>query len=94
MVPNHATHHIFLYSSTANEYVNAQTFFCIIGESKLQVACIRNKPDRVKELIQLGIDPNQKDHAGWTALHEVASYGHVQCLKELLKSPGLISAAC
>lgn len=47
----------------------------------------------MKELLQLGIDPNQKDHAGWTALHEVASYGHVDCMKELLKSPGLINAA-
>ena len=94
MAPNRATHHIFLSSSTANKYVNAQPFFCIIGESKLQVACIRNKPDKVKELLQLGIDANQKDHGGWTALHEVALRGHLQCLKELLKSQGLISAAC
>jgi len=58
----------------------------IKGESLLQVACIKNDPSRVRELLELGINPNMKDHAGWTALHEVSNFGYFNCLRELMKS--------
>ncbi|XP_065197298.1 uncharacterized protein LOC135828792 isoform X2 [Sycon ciliatum] len=55
------------------------------GESKLQQSCIKGKVDRVRELLAIGADPNMCDHAGWTALHEAANFGHVECVRALLE---------
>nr|XP_047142772.1 SMC5-SMC6 complex localization factor protein 1-like isoform X2 [Hydra vulgaris] len=54
------------------------------GETALHIACIRNHPDRVKELISNGANPNIRDNAGWYPLHEASIHGHVQCLNALL----------
>lgn len=54
----------------------------------MQVACIKNNPEKVKELLSLGADPNSKDNAGWTPLHEACNYGFFGCVEELLKSKG------
>ena len=35
--------------------------------------------------LEMGVDPNTCDHAGWTSLHEACFYGHTQCVKELMK---------
>ena len=66
-------------------------FICrFLGETQLHIACIKNKPDDVKRLLLLGIDPNTKDNAGWTALHEASNHGHDSCVAELLKCRGEI----
>ncbi|KAH3849266.1 hypothetical protein DPMN_091662 [Dreissena polymorpha] len=64
------------------------------GESKLMRACIRNDIEKVRELLATpGVDVNATDHAGWTALHEAAFHGHVDCIRELLKYVPVKSAA-
>ena len=59
-----------------------------LGETKLHTACIRNKLQDVKDLLMNGMDPNIKDNAGWTALHEASNHGHASCVAELLTSKG------
>ncbi|XP_001633927.2 uncharacterized protein LOC5513685 isoform X2 [Nematostella vectensis] len=57
----------------------------IRGETPLHVACIRNDPAKVNELISQGADVNLVDNAGWTPLHEACNHGNVACVKEILK---------
>lgn len=59
------------------------------GETPLQIACIKNNASKVKELLALGADPNSKDNAGWTPLHEACNFGHLKCVEELLNSRDL-----
>ena len=42
-----------------------------VGETPLQLACIRGDVDRVRMLLEAGADVNNKDNNGWTPLHEV-----------------------
>ena len=42
----------------------------------------------MKELILAGADPNLRDNAGWTPLHEACNHGNFDCVKELIKSKG------
>ncbi|XP_065055412.1 uncharacterized protein LOC135683933 [Rhopilema esculentum] len=59
------------------------------GETQLHVACIKDRPTDVKLLLLNGLDPNLKDNAGWTALHEASNHGHTTCVAELLKCKDL-----
>ncbi|XP_028396423.1 uncharacterized protein LOC114520372 [Dendronephthya gigantea] len=56
------------------------------GESSLHVACIRNDPAKVEEILKLEtVDVNETDNAGWTALHEACNRGHLRCVKKILR---------
>ena len=60
----------------------------IIGENALHIACKNGRPHQVKELLEKGFDPNLLDNYGWTALHEASNFGHVDSVREMLKSTG------
>ncbi|XP_036176029.1 BRCA1-associated RING domain protein 1 isoform X5 [Myotis myotis] len=45
----------------------------------------------VAYLLQNGSDPNVKDHAGWTPLHEACSHGHLQVVELLLQHKALVN---
>ena len=64
--------------------------FALLGETELHRACIRNEPAKVKQLLLNDFNPNLKDNAGWTALHEASNHGHTACVAELLKSKGIV----
>lgn len=72
-----------LFSSRVNQH---RLFWS--GETQLHIACIKNQPMLVKKLLLEGIDPNLKDNAGWTALHEACNHGNQECVAELLRCKG------
>ncbi|KAF6112870.1 BRCA1 associated RING domain 1 [Phyllostomus discolor] len=45
----------------------------------------------VAYLLQNGNDPNVKDHAGWTPLHEACSHGHLKVVELLLQHKALVN---
>ncbi|XP_035423943.1 SMC5-SMC6 complex localization factor protein 1 isoform X2 [Cygnus atratus] len=56
------------------------------GETALHEACIRNKVERLIQLLSSpGIDINVKDYAGWTPLHEACNHGSTVCVHEILQ---------
>ncbi|XP_035166759.1 SMC5-SMC6 complex localization factor protein 1 isoform X2 [Oxyura jamaicensis] len=56
------------------------------GETALHEACIRNKVERLIQLLSSpGIDINVKDYAGWTPLHEACNHGSTVCVREILQ---------
>ncbi|XP_074425894.1 SMC5-SMC6 complex localization factor protein 1 isoform X1 [Larus michahellis] len=73
-----------------NCYVLAEEMhFCrrnIKGETALHRACIRNKVERLIQLLSSpGTDINAKDYAGWTPLHEACNHGSTVCVREILQ---------
>uniref|UniRef100_A0A452I445 BRCT domain-containing protein n=1 Tax=Gopherus agassizii TaxID=38772 RepID=A0A452I445_9SAUR len=58
----------------------------IKGETALHIACIRNKVERLIQLLPFpGTDINVKDYAGWTPLHEACNHGNTVCVREILQ---------
>uniref|UniRef100_A0A8C8VKH5 SMC5-SMC6 complex localization factor 1 n=1 Tax=Pelusios castaneus TaxID=367368 RepID=A0A8C8VKH5_9SAUR len=58
----------------------------IKGETALHLACIRNKVERLVQLLSFpGTDINVKDYAGWTPLHEACNHGSTVCVREILQ---------
>ncbi|XP_074851421.1 SMC5-SMC6 complex localization factor protein 1 isoform X2 [Carettochelys insculpta] len=58
----------------------------IRGETALHIACIRNKVERLIQLLSFpGTDINVKDYAGWTPLHEACNHGSTVCVREILQ---------
>ncbi|XP_025950775.2 SMC5-SMC6 complex localization factor protein 1 isoform X2 [Dromaius novaehollandiae] len=58
----------------------------IKGETALHKACIRNKVERLIQLLSSpGTDINVKDYAGWTPLHEACNHGSTVCVREILQ---------
>nr|KAF6449678.1 BRCA1 associated RING domain 1 [Molossus molossus] len=45
----------------------------------------------VAYLLENGSDPNVKDHAGWTPLHEACSHGHLEVVELLLQHKALVN---
>ncbi|KAI4037968.1 BRCA1 associated RING domain 1 [Homo sapiens] len=45
----------------------------------------------VEYLLQNGSDPNVKDHAGWTPLHEACNHGHLKVVELLLQHKALVN---
>ncbi|XP_025899890.1 SMC5-SMC6 complex localization factor protein 1 isoform X2 [Nothoprocta perdicaria] len=65
------------------------------GETALHKACIRNKVERLIQLLSSpGIDVNVKDHGGWTPLHEACSHGSAACVRELLRRCPRLDLLC
>ncbi|PHZ12613.1 ankyrin, partial [Rhizopus microsporus ATCC 52813] len=46
----------------------------------------------VQTLLDLGADPNEKDYAGWTPLHEAALRGQIDVIKLLIKHGADVNA--
>ncbi|XP_075896134.1 BRCA1-associated RING domain protein 1 [Nelusetta ayraudi] len=61
------------------------------GETPLHVASIKGDVEAVKELLDQGADPNQKDNAGWTPLHEACNLGHLPVVEVLVTSGALLN---
>ncbi|XP_019387929.1 PREDICTED: SMC5-SMC6 complex localization factor protein 1 [Crocodylus porosus] len=58
----------------------------IKGETALHIACIRNKVEKLIQLLSIpGVDINVKDYAGWTPLHEACNHGSTVCVREILQ---------
>ncbi|KAK3587818.1 hypothetical protein CHS0354_019683 [Potamilus streckersoni] len=61
------------------------------GETLLHVAAIKNDVQRVAELLQEGANPNTRDNAGWTPLHEACNHGYSEVARLLLDNGALIN---
>ena len=61
------------------------TIFCILGETPLHTAAIRGSSRLVKQLLQMGADPNAQDNAEWSPLHEACNRGNLGVVKVLLE---------
>ncbi|KAK5890559.1 hypothetical protein CesoFtcFv8_014072 [Champsocephalus esox] len=58
------------------------------GESPLHLAAIKGDVEAVKEFLEQGADPNLKDNAGWTPLHEACNLGHLPVVEVLVSGGG------
>ncbi|XP_068752013.1 uncharacterized protein [Montipora capricornis] len=76
----------------AQNVCTSQTFtssFCGIkrskhGETSLHVAALKGSVESVRKLLTERADPNTKDYAGWTPLHEACKHGYLFIVELLL----------
>lgn len=61
------------------------------GRSSLHRACIDNKLDRVRSLIEQGADVNAKDNQDATPLHFACALGHVDIVKHLIEQGAIVN---
>jgi len=62
----------------------------IRGETPLHVAAIKGCVESVRKILTEGADPNTKDHAGWTPLHEGCNHGYLSIVELLLDYGAMI----
>ncbi|XP_029558297.1 BRCA1-associated RING domain protein 1 isoform X2 [Salmo trutta] len=60
------------------------------GETPLHLAAIKGDVETVTELLDQGADPNLKDNAGWTPLHEACNLGHQGVVEVLVERGGVL----
>lgn len=60
------------------------------GRLKLQRMCDKGKYEEAKELILNGVDVNDRDYAGNTAIHEAALKGHTKIVELLIDNGAII----
>ncbi|ORX39870.1 ankyrin repeat-containing domain protein [Kockovaella imperatae] len=61
------------------------------SQKNIWVAASDGDFDRVKELIEDGFSPNEKDHNSYTPMHAAASYAHLELFEYLLSKGGNIN---
>ncbi len=52
--------------------------------SRLQRAALRGKAGLIRRLLAAGVDANERDQRGWTALHRAAAAGEAEAVRALL----------
>ncbi|XP_055879466.1 BRCA1-associated RING domain protein 1-like isoform X2 [Biomphalaria glabrata] len=62
------------------------------GETLLQVATIKANVETVKSLLEEGANPNVKDYAGWTPLHEAVNHGNSAIARLLIQHGASVNA--
>lgn len=55
-------------------------------------AAYRGQDHVVRGLLHEGVDPNQADDSGWTALHAAASKNHLYTVRQLLRAGAIADA--
>ncbi|KAA8902305.1 hypothetical protein TRICI_005907 [Trichomonascus ciferrii] len=60
------------------------------GRLLLQKLCDRGDYDKAKELLEMGVDVNDRDYAGNTAIHDAALKGHTKIVELLLDHNAII----
>lgn len=45
----------------------------------------------VKKCLELGVNPNIKERAGWTPMHSAARHGHISIIRLLINNGGMIN---
>ncbi|XP_075146750.1 nuclear factor NF-kappa-B family member relish [Haematobia irritans] len=56
------------------------------NQTVLHYACLHDRSEYIRPLLQLGCNPNAQDKKGNTALHIAVHEGHMACLECILKS--------
>ncbi|XP_031564381.1 BRCA1-associated RING domain protein 1-like [Actinia tenebrosa] len=61
------------------------------GEGLLHIAAIKGYYEDAKYLLEKGADPNARDNAGWSPLHESCNHGHVTIAELLLDNGAIVN---
>ncbi|XP_026687003.1 uncharacterized protein LOC103519880 [Diaphorina citri] len=71
-----------------NPLLNAMYKRNVKGETPLHMAC-KKDTNKVLSLLKNNMNPNVKDNAGWTPLHDAVSIGNESVVRLLLEAGGL-----
>ncbi|ORE04073.1 ankyrin, partial [Rhizopus microsporus var. microsporus] len=61
------------------------------GKSLLHYACINNKIERARHMLEQGADVNAKDNHDWTPLHLACLHGHLDIVKLLIQQGAVVN---